>query len=68
LPEINVNVELGSRLMILLRTFHEEKIPLGSVRYSRGVVSFASKPMTSVAIPNGRTPPDCVYFCWMPAM
>lgn len=49
-------------------TFHAEKIPLGSVRYSLGIFSFTSKPMMSVEIPNGLTPPDCVYFCWIPAI
>ena len=27
-----------------------------------------SAPMISVQSPNGRTPPFCVYFCWIPAM
>lgn len=38
-------------------------MPEGSVWYSRGVPSFWSKPTTNVLIPNGRTPPLCVYLC-----
>ena len=45
------------------RTFQALYIPLGSVWYSRGRVSFGSKPMISVEIPNGLTPPDWVYRC-----
>lgn len=37
-------------------------MPLGSVRYRRGVWSLGSKPMMRHEIPNGRTPPDWVYF------
>ena len=41
--------------------FHAEYVPVGSVWYSLGVPS-GSKPTISVEIPNGRTPPLCVYF------
>lgn len=37
-------------------------MPLGSVWYSLGIVSLGSKPTIRVEIPNGRTPPDWVYF------
>lgn len=33
----------------------------------RGFVSLGSNPTIRVEIPNGRTPPDWVYFCWTPA-
>jgi len=36
-------------------------MPLGSVMYRRGRVSFGSNPTIRVEMPNGRTPPDCVY-------
>lgn len=45
-------------------TFHAEKIPDGSVMYNLGERgSDSSKPMMSVEMPKGLTPPDCVYFC-----
>lgn len=43
-------------------------MPDGSVWNRRGSVSLGSKPTTKVEIPNGRTPPDWVYFCCTPAM
>jgi len=42
-------------------------MPLGSVMKRRGTVSLGSKPTMRVEIPNGRTPPDWVYFCCTPA-
>lgn len=49
--------------------FHAEKIPLGSVKYSFGVLTSSwSNPTIKQLMPNGLTPPDCVYFCWIPAM
>jgi hypothetical protein len=52
----------GGGRLICLRTFQAEYVPVGSVWYKRGVPS-GSKPTMSVEIPNGRTPPLCVYFC-----
>ena len=49
-------------------TYHAEYIPLGSVWYSLASFPLGSNPMTRVLIPNGLTPPDCVYRCWTPAM
>ena len=46
-----------------------EYVPEGSVWYRAGFWdSEESKPAISVEMPKGLTPPDCVYFCWMPAM
>ena len=42
-------------------------MPDGSVWYSRGVESPLSKPTINVLIPNGLTPPLCVYRCCTPA-
>lgn len=42
--------------------FHAEDVPEGSVWYSCGSPE-ASKPTIRVEMPNGRTPPLCVYFC-----
>jgi hypothetical protein len=42
--------------------FQAEYVPEGSVEKRRAVPS-GSKPITRVAMPNGRTPPLCVYFC-----
>lgn len=47
--------------------FHAEKVPEGSVWKRYGVFG-GSKPMISVEMPKGRTPPDYVYFCCTPAM
>lgn len=42
-------------------TFHALYIPLGSVWYNLGRLSWGSNPTISVDIPKGRTPPDWVY-------
>lgn len=48
-------------------THHAEKIPEGSVWYRRGTWLPLSKPTIRVLMPNGRTPPRCVYRCCTPA-
>merc|ERR1719293_296485 len=61
------------RLLALLPpitcAFHSECVPAGSVWYSTGVrPSSPENPARSVAMPNGRTPPRCVYRCCVLAM
>ena len=48
-------------------TFHAEYVPAGSFKYSCGLPSFAN-PASMLLTPKGRTPPLCVYFCWVFAM
>lgn len=42
-------------------------MPEGSVWYRRGTSLPLSKPTIRVLMPNGRTPPRCVYRCCTPA-
>ncbi len=42
-------------------------MPDGSVWYNFGTLS-ESKPIMRLDTPKGRTPPDWVYFCWIPAI
>lgn len=53
--------------MYIISTHHAEKIPEGSVWYSRGTWLPLSNPTIRVLMPNGRTPPRWVYRCCTPA-
>lgn len=47
--------------------YHAEYMPDGSVWYNLGTLSPLSNPTINVLIPNGLTPPLCVYRCCTPA-